>query len=176
MRRQVLPELLGTRAKASVLEQILRNPEKKWTGRQLAKQAGISAPQTAEALNAFKARGLVDCVQAGRSTVWSLNPRSPFVGLFSSLFPLSSGTCGEKKYPQELKGQKGKASQSVVKLGLKDLQVRVFREEDGSWAASCSALGVYAVGKNLSEVKKNFAEALDLHLEAIRSNAIASFA
>lgn len=176
MQRQVLPDFLGTRAKASVLEQILRNPEKKWTGRQIALSANVSPPQAAEALNAFKARGLVDCFPAGSSIVWSLNPRSPFVGLFSSVIPVSCRTCGEKKYPQGLKGRKGKSAQSVVKLGLKDFQVDVFRESDGSWAASCSSLGVYTVGKSLAEVKKNFAEALDLHLEAIRSNAIASFA
>ena len=57
---------------------------------------------------------------------------------------------------------------------VRSRKVRVFQEEDGSWAASCSSLGVYTVGKDIAEVKKNFAEALDLHLEVIREKAVAA--
>lgn len=49
----------------------------------------------------------------------------------------------------------------------KKIHVDVFREEDGSWAAACSALGVYSVGKNRKDLEKNFKEALDLHLSVI---------
>lgn len=59
---------------------------------------------------------------------------------------------------------------------LSNFKVQVFREDDGSYAAACSALGVYAVGKTLEEVKANFAEALDLHLEVIREKAITAVA
>ena len=58
-----------------------------------------------------------------------------------------------------------------VKSKLNEVEVSVFREDDGSYAAACSALGVYTVGKTIAELKRNFSEALDLHLDAIRANA-----
>lgn len=62
----------------------------------------------------------------------------------------------------------------VGRKTIKDVKVRVFQEKDGSWAAACSELGVYAVGATRDEVRKNFAEALDLHLSVIRAQAVAA--
>ena len=56
-------------------------------------------------------------------------------------------------------------------LKLKDIKTEVMRERDGSYAVVCSALGVYSVGKTLSEAKRNFKEALDLHLSVLREKA-----
>ena len=53
-------------------------------------------------------------------------------------------------------------------LRLRDIKTKVMRERDGSYAVACSALGVYSVGKTLSEAKRNFKEALDLHLSVLR--------
>jgi predicted RNase H-like HicB family nuclease len=52
------------------------------------------------------------------------------------------------------------------------LETKVLKEKDGSYAISCSALGVYTVGNTLEEAKKNFVEALDLHLSVIKKKAI----
>ena len=52
------------------------------------------------------------------------------------------------------------------KLG--DIKTKMMRERDGSYAVACSTLGVYSVGKTLSEAKRNFKEALDLHLSVLR--------
>lgn len=49
-------------------------------------------------------------------------------------------------------------------LKLRDVKTEVIREKDGSYAVVCSALGVYSVGNTLREAKRNFQEALDLHL------------
>lgn len=51
---------------------------------------------------------------------------------------------------------------------LRDIRTEVFQERDGSYAIACSALGVYSVGKTLREAKRNFEEALDLHLSVVR--------
>jgi predicted RNase H-like HicB family nuclease len=59
-----------------------------------------------------------------------------------------------------------------VSIKLKDVQTRVIREKDGSYAIACSSLGVYTTGKTLSEAKRNFEEALDLHLSVLREKAI----
>ncbi len=53
-------------------------------------------------------------------------------------------------------------------LKLKDVKTDVIREDDGSYAIACSALGVYTVGRTLNEAKRNFKGALDLHLSVIR--------
>jgi predicted RNase H-like HicB family nuclease len=56
-------------------------------------------------------------------------------------------------------------------LKLKDIKTEVMREKDGSYAVVCSALGVYSVGKTLRDAKRNFEEALDLHLSVLREKA-----
>jgi len=56
-------------------------------------------------------------------------------------------------------------------LKLRDIRTEVIREKNGSYAAVCSALGVYSVGKTLGETKQNFEEALDLHLSVLRQKA-----
>ena len=56
-------------------------------------------------------------------------------------------------------------------LKLRDVKTEVIQEDDGSYAIVCSALGLYSVGKTLREAKRNFGEALDLHLSALREKA-----
>jgi len=59
----------------------------------------------------------------------------------------------------------------VLASKLKDTKTEVIQEEDGSYAIACSALGVYSSGKTLREAKRNFKEALDLHLSVLREKA-----
>jgi predicted RNase H-like HicB family nuclease len=54
-----------------------------------------------------------------------------------------------------------------MSVKLRDIKTRVIQEKDGSYAIACSALGVYTVGDDLAEAKKNFEDALELHLSAI---------
>jgi predicted RNase H-like HicB family nuclease len=61
-----------------------------------------------------------------------------------------------------------------LSIKLKDIQTKVIKEKDGSYAIACSALGVYSVGDTLSEAKKNFKLALELHLSVLRERAIAA--
>ena len=56
-------------------------------------------------------------------------------------------------------------------LKLRDVRTEVIREDNGSYAITCSALGVYSVGKTLKEAKRNFVDALDLHLSIVREKA-----
>jgi len=61
-------------------------------------------------------------------------------------------------------------------LKLRDIKTELIREKDGSYAVACSALGVYSVGKTLKEGKRNFQEALDLHLSVLRERATSQIA
>ncbi len=59
-----------------------------------------------------------------------------------------------------------------MSIKLRDVQTKIIKERDGSYAVACSALGVYSVGKTLDEAKKNFKQALDLHLSVLKEKAI----
>jgi predicted RNase H-like HicB family nuclease len=59
---------------------------------------------------------------------------------------------------------------------IKQVEVEAIKEKDGSYAIACSTLGVYTVGQTLAEAKRNFFEALDLHLSVIREQARKSLA
>jgi len=56
-------------------------------------------------------------------------------------------------------------------LKLRDVRTEIIREDNGTYAVTCSALGVYSVGKTLREAKHNFEQALDLHLSVVREKA-----
>jgi len=64
----------------------------------------------------------------------------------------------------------------IMSIKLRDVQTRVIKEKDGSYAIACSALGVYSVGETLAEAKRNFGEALELHLSALKEKAIEAVA
>jgi predicted RNase H-like HicB family nuclease len=59
-----------------------------------------------------------------------------------------------------------------MSVKIRNLQTKVIKEKDGTYAIACSALGVYSVGKTLKETKKSFEEALDLHLSVLRERAV----
>jgi len=56
-------------------------------------------------------------------------------------------------------------------LKLRDVRTEIIREGNGTYAVACSALGVYSVGKTLSEARRNFERALDLHLSVVKEKA-----
>ncbi len=63
-----------------------------------------------------------------------------------------------------------------MSIKIKDVKTKIIREKDGSCAIACSALGVYSTGKTLEEAKKNFKEALELHLSVLKEKAIETVA
>ncbi len=63
-----------------------------------------------------------------------------------------------------------------MSIKLRDVKTRIIKEEDGSYAIACSALGVYTIGETLDIAKRNFEEALELHLSAVREKAIEAVA
>lgn len=64
-----------------------------------------------------------------------------------------------------------KASRRLKRLKLRDIKTELIRRKDASYAVACSAPSVYSVGKTPRDTKRNFEEALDLHLSALREKA-----
>lgn len=60
----------------------------------------------------------------------------------------------------------------MMSIKIKDIETRIIKEKDDTYAIACSSLSVYTVGNTLPEAKKNFEEALDLHLSVLREKAI----
>jgi len=56
-------------------------------------------------------------------------------------------------------------------LKLKDVKTEIIEEDNGTYAVACSALDIYSVGRTLREAKRNFQQALDLHLSVLREKA-----
>ena len=57
-----------------------------------------------------------------------------------------------------------------MKLTLSE-ETEIIEEDNGTYAVVCSALGVYSVGRTLREAKRNFQQALYLHLSVLREKA-----
>lgn len=64
--------LLTSPARVAVLQTLLRQPGREWTGREAARAAGVSAPQGLEALGRLADEGMVAEKRVGRASVWSL--------------------------------------------------------------------------------------------------------
>jgi predicted RNase H-like HicB family nuclease len=58
-----------------------------------------------------------------------------------------------------------------MSIKLRDVRTKIMKEKDGSYAIACSALGVYTSGKTLEDAKRNFEDALELHLSVLRDKA-----
>lgn len=61
-----------------------------------------------------------------------------------------------------------------MSVKLKDVKAKIIKEEDGTYSIACSALGVYSTGKNLHDAKKNYLQAVKLHLSVLKDKATES--
>jgi len=91
MRFHRLPETLFTSpARVAVLKTLLRSRGREWSGRELAKASGVSAPQTMEALYLLYDEALVRQRRAGRASMWTLEEGHFLVERLRPLLALDS--------------------------------------------------------------------------------------
>lgn len=83
-----LEELLGSKAKISILRTLIRFPAKSFTGRELARLVNISASRTLEILRLFKEYGLVNQSQIGKTLQWNLNSQGLLVKEISQILSM----------------------------------------------------------------------------------------
>ncbi|GEM_PF-3391142 len=75
----ILPDLLGTKAKALLLQTLMDFPSAQKTGREWAAMAHVSPPQAMQAFRTFENYGMVSWRPAGKSRLWTLNGQHVYV-------------------------------------------------------------------------------------------------
>lgn len=71
--RDALNPMLGSPTKLGLLRTLFASPSRSWTGRELAKAAGVSAAQAARDLRDLSETSLVTRTVVGKSYSWRLN-------------------------------------------------------------------------------------------------------
>ncbi len=112
-----LEELFASKVKIAVMKLMCLNPERKYSGREMARLLNISASRVLEVLELFRKNAVVNRETVGRSSQWGLNKESIVVEEVSSLINV------ERKIYMELKSKiyetliREKSVQKVVLYG-----------------------------------------------------------
>lgn len=86
----VAQELLSSPKRTAVVRTILRQPAKSWTGRQLAREAGVSPRWAIETLRALEAEGVVHPRSVPPAVLWTVNQRHVLLRLLKDLTGLDA--------------------------------------------------------------------------------------
>ena len=82
----ILEETLSSRIKISIMKTLHRYPEKRFSGRELARLLNLSASRTSEILELFRKYGVVNRIRIGNTSEWTLNKESILVKKLSNVF------------------------------------------------------------------------------------------
>ena len=94
-----LEEIFSSKVKIAVMKLMCLNPEKKYSGREMARLLNISASRVSEVLELFRKNAVVNRDRVGRASQWELNKESVLANEVSSLINL------ERKIYKELKSR-----------------------------------------------------------------------
>jgi len=112
-----LEEMFSSKVKIAVMKLMCFNPERKYSGREMARLLNISASRVLEVLELFRRNAVVNRDTVGRASQWGLNKESVVVEEVSSLINV------ERKIYMELKSKiyetliREKSIQKVVLYG-----------------------------------------------------------
>ena len=112
-----LEEMFSSKVKIAVMKLMCLNPERKYSGREMARILNISASRVSEVLELFRKNAVVNRDTVGRASQWGLNKESVVVEEVSSLINV------ERKIYMELKSKiyetliREKSIQKVVLYG-----------------------------------------------------------
>ena len=81
----VAQELISSPKRAAVVRTVLRQPAKSWTGRELARAAGVSPRWAIETLQALEAEGVVHPRSVPPAVLWTVNQRHVLLRLLKDL-------------------------------------------------------------------------------------------
>jgi predicted nucleotidyltransferase len=88
---RALNPILGSTTKLGLLRTMYRSPDRRWTGRELARSAGLSTAQSARDLGELADTSLLLREVIGRSYVWRLNPSHVLFDALLDLFAREEG-------------------------------------------------------------------------------------
>ncbi len=91
--------MFASKVKIAVMKLMCLNPERKYSGREMARLLNISASRVLEVLELFRKNAVVNRETVGRSSQWGLNKESIVVEEVSSLINV------ERKIYMELKSR-----------------------------------------------------------------------
>ncbi len=94
-----LEEILASKVKMAVMKLMCLNPEKRYTGREIARLLKISASRVSEVLELFRKNAVVKRERVGKALQWGLNKESALVNEVSDLIDL------DRKIYRELKSR-----------------------------------------------------------------------
>ncbi len=80
-----LEEMFSSKVKIAVMKLMCLNPERKYSGREMARLLNISASRVSEVLDLFRKNAVVNRKTVGRASQWGLNKESIVVEEVSSL-------------------------------------------------------------------------------------------
>lgn len=92
---RALNSILDRATKLELLRTMYRSPERRWTGRELARSAGVSTAQSARDLGELADTSLVLREVVGRSYSWQLNPSHVLFETLADLFAREAGLRSE---------------------------------------------------------------------------------
>ncbi len=94
-----LEEMFSSKVKIAVMKLMCLNPERKYSGREMARLLNISASRVSEVLDLFRKNAVVNRKTVGRASQWGLNKESIVVEEVSSLINV------ERRIYMELKSK-----------------------------------------------------------------------
>lgn len=96
---KVLEEILSSKIKVSIWKILHRYPEKRFSGRELARLLNVSPSRASEILDLFRKYGVVNRIRIGNTSEWTLNKKSILVDKLLKIFKI------EEKIYQDLKSK-----------------------------------------------------------------------
>ena len=85
---KILEDLFSSRVKIAVMKILFFYPDKKFSGRELARLIKISPSRTSEVLELFRRYGIINRIKIGNTCEWSLNKENILVKELSKIFKI----------------------------------------------------------------------------------------
>jgi len=95
----ILEEMLSSKVKIAILRLICHNPEKKFSGREIARLLNLSSSRCLEVLELLHKNGVVNRGMIGKTSQWGINKESIVVNEVSNMMNM------EKRIYEELKSR-----------------------------------------------------------------------
>ena len=84
----ILEEILSSKIKISMIKTLQCYPEKRFSGRELARSLDVSPSRASEILELLRQYGVVNRVRIGNTSEWTLNKKSILVEKLSNIFKI----------------------------------------------------------------------------------------